>query len=402
MVEARLGAGTHGTVLAARVARADGQGAHLAAVKHVHSAFSSNAHALAFAREVIISAALSGTAAPAMLGACARQESPCIAYERMECDLCAALCRGEPLDARDIAFQLLAALCDLHALGAMHRDIKPANVLLTRVRDGFVVRLCDLGSACLHSSPQHTLGICATTRWYRAPELLIGFGLGSRSALSDALSTSAGDLWAVGCVIVEAVANLPLLPGENPAHQLLMLAAYARATGQLSDLRAEIDATTTADAPRAAVLNAILEISGDHTHPTAVAAAAHVCSVRSRLAAYSLNAVQLCDALLRVRPAARASALHSLSTAELFVPLWSGADTSAGVRCILARRGRGGDAPIPHRQSAANVLCALEGLPCFAAERITERPAVPEAMLAATAAVEYAQTLLCAAAPCAG
>lgn len=48
------------------------------------------------------------------------------------------------------------------------------------------------------------------TRWYRAPENLIGLSK----------STTAIDIFALGCVIFELATLTPLFPGENTVDQL--------------------------------------------------------------------------------------------------------------------------------------------------------------------------------------
>lgn len=48
------------------------------------------------------------------------------------------------------------------------------------------------------------------TRWYRAPELLVG----------DTKYTQAVDVWAVGCLIAELLTGEPLFPGESDLDQL--------------------------------------------------------------------------------------------------------------------------------------------------------------------------------------
>ena len=83
--------------------------------------------------------------------------------------------------------------------GYLHRDLKPANLLLTE--EG-VLKVGDLGLARPHDAQAgraaaytHTVA----TRWYRAPELL----LGSRSYGPPA------DMWAVGCILAEMLGAHP-------------------------------------------------------------------------------------------------------------------------------------------------------------------------------------------------
>jgi hypothetical protein len=366
---ASLGAGSQGHVREGVVA---GQ---RAAIKHATRAFASNADALCFAREVVLSAALSGIATAPLLGASAAPAAPpCIAYLRMECDLQAAIAQRMPLDAREVAFQLLAALHELHALGVVHRDVKPGNVLLTRVGDGFRVLLCDLGSACLDASPAHTRHVGMSTRWYSAPELL----LCTRPDADAALASCRLDLWSAGCVIAEAISGMPLLPGEDRAHQLLLLVVYAHASDQMGDLVALGDAA----------LGEALEALAAHPHAAVHAGAVHIAEVWRRVRQYSPNAAALCDALLRVRPCKRATAQAALC-APLFAPFWrGGGDTSAGVRDALGRILS--PHPEQRRKQLAAVMHSLEGAPCFARDRIAVRPADPEAIAVATTAVDLA------------
>jgi len=52
-----------------------------------------------------------------------------------------------------------------------------------------------------------------STRWYRAPELLVG----------DAAYTCSIDIWAVGCIFAEIFNGLPLFPGDSDLHTLQLI-----------------------------------------------------------------------------------------------------------------------------------------------------------------------------------
>lgn len=53
----------------------------------------------------------------------------------------------------------------------MHRDIKPENLLLSK---SGVVKLCDFGFARGIKPGNFQYTDYVSTRWYRAPELLVG------------------------------------------------------------------------------------------------------------------------------------------------------------------------------------------------------------------------------------
>jgi serine/threonine protein kinase len=52
-----------------------------------------------------------------------------------------------------------------------------------------------------------------TTRWYRAPEILVGWGK----------YTTAIDMWAVGCIVAELVGRSPLFPGSDSYKQMQLI-----------------------------------------------------------------------------------------------------------------------------------------------------------------------------------
>jgi mitogen-activated protein kinase 15 len=64
-------------------------------------------------------------------------------------------------------------------------------------------------------TPTLTEGVA--TRWYRAPEILLG---------STCYSTPA-DIWSFGCIIFEIVTKKPMLPGENIADQIQKIIEYS-------------------------------------------------------------------------------------------------------------------------------------------------------------------------------
>ena len=90
----------------------------------------------------------------------------------------------------------------------MHRDIKPENLLISK---NGVVKLCDFGFARpMKSETTYQYTDYVSTRWYRAPELLVG----------DAAYSGTVDVWAIGCIFAEIFNGMPLFPGDSDLHTL--------------------------------------------------------------------------------------------------------------------------------------------------------------------------------------
>lgn len=109
---------------------------------------------------------------------------------------------GQPLqvcDSRCFLFQLLRALLHLTVLRVCHRDLKPENLLV----GGRSLKVADFGSAKNLSSGPSSSYICS--RWWRAPELVVGASDYSASV----------DWWSAGCVAAEMMLGRPLLMGDS-------------------------------------------------------------------------------------------------------------------------------------------------------------------------------------------
>ncbi|XP_071542457.1 uncharacterized protein [Panulirus ornatus] len=109
--------------------------------------------------------------------------------------------------ARAHIFQVLRGIAFCHQNQIIHRDIKPENVLVSRLG---VVKLCDFGFARLLAGPGESCTDYVATRWYRAPELLVGDTRYGREV----------DVWASGCLLSEMLTGEPLFPGESDIDQL--------------------------------------------------------------------------------------------------------------------------------------------------------------------------------------
>lgn len=104
--------------------------------------------------------------------------------------------------------QVLQGLHHIHSHGFFHRDIKPENILL--MKDG-VCKIADFGLA-RREKVTHSTEITSyiSTRWYRAPEIL----------LRDPNYGSGVDIFALGCVMAEMIEVRPLFPGTNEIDQI--------------------------------------------------------------------------------------------------------------------------------------------------------------------------------------
>jgi serine/threonine protein kinase len=107
-----------------------------------------------------------------------------------------------------MAHQLLCALVTLRGLRIIHADLKPENVALTspnRPR----IKLLDFGSCCFASEEASNQFPYIQSRYYRAPEVLLGTGYGCEI-----------DMWSFGCVVVELYLGKPLFIGDTTTQQL--------------------------------------------------------------------------------------------------------------------------------------------------------------------------------------
>ncbi|XP_007477063.1 cyclin-dependent kinase-like 4 isoform X4 [Monodelphis domestica] len=110
---------------------------------------------------------------------------------------------------KSVLWQTLQALSFCHKHNCIHRDVKPENILITKQG---MIKICDFGFARL-LSPGDAYTDYVATRWYRAPELLVG----------DTKYGPTVDVWAVGCVFAELLTGQPLWPGKSDVDQLYLI-----------------------------------------------------------------------------------------------------------------------------------------------------------------------------------
>ena len=131
---------------------------------------------------------------------------------------------------KSILFQIMQGLEHIHAHHFFHRDIKPENILVSTSAQQdsgnsfrrysalvtppstpptYTVKIADFGLAReTHSKLPYTTYV--STRWYRAPEVLLRAGEYSAPV----------DIWAIGAMAVEIATLKPLFPGGNEVDQV--------------------------------------------------------------------------------------------------------------------------------------------------------------------------------------
>ena len=118
-------------------------------------------------------------------------------------DLATLYRRLPQIDTPSILSQCLAALQKLHQEHVVHNDVKPPNIF---VDSRGWVKLGDLGHAFVNRACQYPMR--RGTRWYMAPEALLGAGTYGPPA----------DIWSIGCVMAElALKAAPFQGRDNGA-----------------------------------------------------------------------------------------------------------------------------------------------------------------------------------------
>jgi mitogen-activated protein kinase 15 len=137
-------------------------------------------------------------------------------FEFMDTDLHAVIRANilEEIHKQYIIYQLLKTIKYLHSADLLHRDIKPSNLLLNSECH---MKLADFGLARSISSVGNgpVLTDYVATRWYRAPEILLG----------STKYTKGVDMWSVGCILGELLSGKPMFPGTSTMNQLQRIIA---------------------------------------------------------------------------------------------------------------------------------------------------------------------------------
>ncbi|KAK2654196.1 hypothetical protein Ddye_014052 [Dipteronia dyeriana] len=141
-----------------------------------------------------------------------RDDNLFFVFEFMECDLLQIMrSRAEPFSESEVrywCFQVFQGIHYMHRKGYIHRDLKPDNLLVSRD----LIKIGDMGSAKEINS-NRPLTNCVTTRWYRAPEVVL---------CSEDYNFKV-DMWAMGAIMAELFMLKPLFPGRNLFDQMLKI-----------------------------------------------------------------------------------------------------------------------------------------------------------------------------------
>lgn len=138
-----------------------------------------------------------------------------LVFEFMDTDLHAVILANilEPIHKSFVMYQLFKALKYMHSGDLLHRDMKPSNLLLN---SECLVKVADFGlarsiaSLDQDSGPNPVLTDYVATRWYRAPEILLG----------STKYTKGVDMWSLGVILGELLSGKPIFPGTSTMNQL--------------------------------------------------------------------------------------------------------------------------------------------------------------------------------------
>jgi mitogen-activated protein kinase 15 len=213
-VQQKLGKGAYAVVFKC----VDKKTKQVVALKKIFDAFQNATDAQRTFREIMYLQAMTGHENIIRLTNVLKAENDrdiYLVFEYMETDLHAVIRANilEPVHKQFIVYQCLKALKYCHTGDLVHRDLKPSNLLLN---EECLCKVADFGlarSLAAMKKGEESASVLTdyvATRWYRAPEILLG----------STSYTKAVDMWALGCIIAEMFVGKPLVPGSSTMNQL--------------------------------------------------------------------------------------------------------------------------------------------------------------------------------------
>lgn len=212
-IQSKLGKGAYGVVWKARDKRTN----EIVALKKIFDAFQNATDAQRTFREIMFLQDLNNHENVIRLVNVMRAENDkdmYLVFEFMDTDLHAVIRASilEEVHRQYVMYQLFKSLKYMHSAELLHRDIKPSNLLLNGECQ---VKLADFGLARSVSQLNSggapaVLTDYVATRWYRAPEILLG----------STKYTFGVDMWSSGCILAEMLLGKPVFPGTSTMNQL--------------------------------------------------------------------------------------------------------------------------------------------------------------------------------------
>jgi mitogen-activated protein kinase 15 len=100
----------------------------------------------------------------------------------------------------------------MHKKGVIHRDLKPSNILIDKEA---TIKIADFGlirkiKGAYSNREMDQMTNYVASRWYRAPEILLGSSDYDEKA----------DMWSIGCILAELILQRVLFDGSSTLDQL--------------------------------------------------------------------------------------------------------------------------------------------------------------------------------------
>ena len=214
-IHKKLGRGAYGIVWKA----IDKRNKRTVALKKVFEAFQNSVDAQRTYREVMYLQELNGHDNIVRLLSIIRAHNNrdlYLVFEYMETDLHTVIKHNilQSIHKQFIFYQLLKALKYIHSGDLIHRDLKPSNLL---INSECLIKVADFGLARSVAQKDDgqdpVVSDYVATRWYRAPEILLG----------SQCYNKAVDMWSAGCILAELIAGKVLFTGKSTLNQVELI-----------------------------------------------------------------------------------------------------------------------------------------------------------------------------------